>query len=171
MKVITWGNSYHVLVILEGREWGNQALRLIPCLRAVSEIPRYNAPKPSSLTTVYNACAALRYLGTSRGSAIEWFCAWRRILMTSMGVTTATASVTPAARPARIKSSALRQLLELQPLLRGYTRNARIIPKKVAFVLTAPVSLFASMDLYASNDVKRMAILGIIPVTTAPRPL
>lgn len=31
---------------------------------------------------------------------MEWCCAWRRILMTSIGVTTATASVTPAARPA-----------------------------------------------------------------------
>jgi hypothetical protein len=31
---------------------------------------------------------------------MEWCCAWSRILMTSIGVTTATASVTPAARPA-----------------------------------------------------------------------
>lgn len=64
------------------------------------ETPRYRAPIPSSLTTVYNACAALRYLGMSRGSAMEWCCACSRIFMTSMGVTTATASVTPAERPA-----------------------------------------------------------------------
>lgn len=63
------------------------------------------------------------------------------------------------------------QFLELQPHLRGYNREARIIPKKVDFVLTIPVSLFASMVLYASNDVNRMAIFGIIPVTTAPSPL
>ena len=31
---------------------------------------------------------------------MEWCCAWSRILTTSIGVTTATASVTPAARPA-----------------------------------------------------------------------
>jgi len=49
---------------------------------------------------VYSACAALRYLGISKGSAMEWCCACKRILMTSMGVTTATASVTPAERPA-----------------------------------------------------------------------
>lgn len=72
----------------------------LPCRKAVKDIPRYKAPIPSSFTTVYNACAALRYLGMSRGSAMLWCWAWRRIFMTSIGVTTATASVTPAARPA-----------------------------------------------------------------------
>lgn len=73
----------------------------VPWRNAVSETPRHNAPAPSSFTTVYSACAAFRYFGTSSGSAIEWCCACRRILTTSMGVTTRTASVTPAARPAR----------------------------------------------------------------------
>lgn len=72
----------------------------MPCRNAVRDTPRYNAPNPSSRTTVKRAWGALRYLGVSRGSAREWCWAWRRILMTSMGLTTATASVTPAARPA-----------------------------------------------------------------------
>lgn len=154
-----------------GENRKSSILRLLPCLRAVSEIPRYNAPTPSSLTTVYNACAALRYLGTSRGSAMEWFCAWRRILMTSIGVTTATASVTPAARPARVGCQYWEPVPGIATAFARLQSEARIIPKKVDFVLTIPVSLFASMVLYASNDVNRMAIFGIIPVTTAPSPL
>ena len=72
----------------------------VPWRRAVRETPRYNAPIPSSLTTVYKAWGALRYLGTSRGSDKEWYWPCIRILTTSIGVTTATASVTPAERPA-----------------------------------------------------------------------
>lgn len=36
-----------------------------------------------------------------------WCCAWSRILITSIGVTTATASVIPAARPARLREKTL----------------------------------------------------------------
>ena len=73
---------------------------LVACRRAVRETPRYNAPNPSSRTIVYTACPALRYRGVSRGSANECCCACRRILTTSIGVTTAIASVVPAPRPA-----------------------------------------------------------------------
>lgn len=39
-------------------------------------------------------------LASCTGSAMEWNCACRRILHTSAGVTTSTASVTPEPRPA-----------------------------------------------------------------------
>lgn len=73
---------------------------LVPCRSAVRDTPRYRAPIPSSLTTVNRACGALRYFGASRGSARLWCCACKRIFTTSIGFTTNTASVTPAARPA-----------------------------------------------------------------------
>lgn len=59
-----------------------------------------------------------------------------------MGLTTKTASVVPAARPAR----------------------------KTEPVLTLPLSS-AIQDLYNSKDENRIAILGTIPETTAPSPL
>lgn len=73
---------------------------LVACRRAVRETPRYSVLNPSSRTIVYTACPALRYRGVSRGSANECCCACRRILTTSMGVTTAIASVVPAPSPA-----------------------------------------------------------------------
>lgn len=54
---------------------------------------------------MYRAWAALRYLGVARGSAMLWCWAWSRILITSIGVTTATASVIPAARPATLREA------------------------------------------------------------------
>jgi hypothetical protein len=41
----------------------------------------------------------------------------------------------------------------------------------VACPLTAPVDGWASFCLYHSYEVKRMAILGTMPVRTAPSPL
>lgn len=49
-----------------------------------------------------------------------WCWAWSRILITSIGVTTATASVIPAARPARLREKSLMVFfffLLLSPLL------------------------------------------------------
>ena len=80
------------------------AVKLAPwfvaCRSAVNDTPRYSVETPSSRTMVYTACPALRYRGASRGSASECDCACSRILTTSIGVTTATASVIPAPRPA-----------------------------------------------------------------------
>jgi len=45
------------------------------------------------------------------------------------------------------------------------------LPKNVAWPVTVPVSLFANNFLYASNDVNLIAILGTMPVKTAPNPL
>lgn len=45
------------------------------------------------------------------------------------------------------------------------------VPRKVALLVTAPVCLSASMPLYDSYEVNRMAIFGMIPPSTAPRPL
>ena len=42
---------------------------------------------------------------------------------------------------------------------------------KIACPLTAPVDLSASFCLYHSLEVKRIAILGTMPVRTAPSPL
>lgn len=42
-----------------------------PCRNAVRVTPRYSAPMPSSLTTVYAACAAFLYFGISKGSDME----------------------------------------------------------------------------------------------------
>lgn len=72
----------------------------VACLRAVRETPRYKALKPSSRTILYTACPAFRYWGISWGSARECICACNRIFTTSIGHTTATASVTPAPKPA-----------------------------------------------------------------------
>ena len=82
--------------------------------------------------------------------------------MTSIGVTTATASVMPAARPAK-----------MEMFVSGHVYIIRLlnVPKNVACPLTAPVVLFARSCLYMSYDVKRMAIFGTMPVRTAPRPL
>lgn len=86
--------------------------------------------------------------------------------MTSMGLTTATASVTPAERPANhdIVSKAPKKgnLKKLHALFH--------LPKKVALLVTLPFSS-ASMPLYDSYEVNRMAIFGMIPPNTAPRPL
>ena len=62
--------------------------------------PLYNAETPSSRMIVYTACAALRYRGISSGSTNECCCACNLILTTSIGQTTAIASVVPAPRPA-----------------------------------------------------------------------
>ena len=137
---------------------------LVPWRRAVSETPRYSTLRPSSLTTVKSACGALRYLGTSSGSAMLWCCACRRILMTSIGFTTATASVTPAARPA---INMLVAVLGCDLLC----VDCLHVPRKVALLVTCPVSLSASIPLYDSYEVNRMAIFGMIPPSTAPRPL
>lgn len=59
--------------------------------------------------------------------------------MTSMGVTTATASVMPAASPAERSDQNERN-----------ERGRAIIPKKVAWPLTTPVALLASFCLYHS---------------------
>lgn len=45
------------------------------------------------------------------------------------------------------------------------------VPKKTPCGEVTPVSRFASQFLYCSKLMKRMAILGTIPATTAPRPL
>ena len=72
----------------------------VACLRAVRETPRYKALKPSSRIILYTACPAFRYWGISCGSARECICACSRIFTTSIGHTTATASVIPAPKPA-----------------------------------------------------------------------
>ena len=118
--------------------------------------------------TVYIACAALRYLGTSSGSAIEWCWACSRILTTSIGVTTATASVTPAASPA-VYGRKQEQVRSAGPSLFHNVRG-RHSPTKVLRPDTVP-SAEASNCLYHSYDVKRIAIFGTIPVMTAPSPL
>ena len=141
---------------------------LEPCRTAVRETPRYSAPKPSSLMTVYIACAALRYLGTSSGSAIEWCWACSRILTTSIGVTTATASVTPAASPA-VYGRKQKQARSVGSSLCHNVRG-RHSPTKVLWPDTVP-SEEASNCLYHSYDVKRIAIFGTMPVMTAPSPL
>ncbi len=85
--------------------------------------------------------------------------------MTSMGVTTATASVMPAASPAANRDEKLMLTKENE------LRDRAVLPKKVACPLTAPVDGWASFCLYHSYEVKRMAILGTMPVRTAPSPL
>lgn len=105
--------------------------------------------------------------------------------MTSIGVTTATASVTPAARPAIQNISIIASFSNTsfqQPLFPGYFRVRGVrrelvvfgfwnVPRKVACELTTPVSLSDIIFLYASKEVKRIAIFGTIPVVTAPSPL
>lgn len=78
-----------------------------------------------------------------------------------MGETTKTASVVPAARPATIGIN--------QRITRHIQAN-QDLPKKTERVLTLP-SASAIHSLYNSNEEKRIAILGTIPETTAPRPL
>lgn len=106
----------------------------------------------------YSAWPALRYLGMSRGSVIECTCACRRILTTSIGHTTATASVTPAPRPA------------VHPCQQRHATRGDV-PKKMDGEEVLPVVLSVKKSLYVSNDAKRIAIFGTIPLTTAPRPL
>ena len=79
---------------------GPTAPWFVACLSAVRETPRYKALKPSSRIILYTACPAFRYWGISWGSARECICACRRIFTTSIGHTTATASVIPAPKPA-----------------------------------------------------------------------
>ena len=45
------------------------------------------------------------------------------------------------------------------------------LPRKVDLLETRPVCLSANNVLYHSYEVNRMAILGMIPPRTAPRPL
>src|SRR3712207_5494195 len=75
-----------------------------------------------------------------------------------MGVTTMTASVTPAPRPAD-------RSLEV-----GDLRCGESLPKKTMPVLVFPVDLSANEPLYVSNDAKRIPIFGIMPRKTAPKP-
>lgn len=137
---------------------------LVPWRRAVNDTPRYSTLNPSSRMTVKSAWGALRYLGALRGSARLWCWACRRILTTSIGLTMATASVTPAARPATGKRISIRSFSE-----KGKVKYH--LPMKVDLLLTLPVCLSASSCLYHSYEVNRMAILGMIPPRTAPRPL
>lgn len=44
-------------------------------------------------------------------------------------------------------------------------------PRKMPDELVLPVPPFESNALYCSNDANRIAILGTMPVTTAPSPL
>jgi hypothetical protein len=110
-----------------------------------------------------------------------WCWACNRILITSIGVTTATASVTPAARPAviyRLAIFAARLInTQLQTVVchildKHKLRRAQSLhlPRNRARPFTCPLSS-ARNFLYASKLVNRIAILGTIPVTTAPRPL
>lgn len=80
--------------------------------------------------------------------------------MTSIGVTTATASVMPAARPASARMS-----------ITASGAKWSYKPRNVARPDTVPVSRSAMDCLYRSYDVNRIAIFGTIPVTTAPSPL
>ena len=107
-----------------------------------------------------------------------WAC--RRILITSIGVTIATASVTPAANPAMENILACfltRRVSHLWysgkscPRRKECSMNGKHEPKNIAWLLTTPVCLSASNFLYCSKLVNRIAILGTIPVTTAPNPL
>lgn len=57
-----------------------------------------------------------------------------------------------------------------RPLI--YLRAGNVdVPKNVPLPLTTPVSLFDIIFLYASKLVNRIAILGTMPVITAPNPL
>lgn len=89
--------------------------------------------------------------------------------MTSIGVTTATASVIPAARPARVLRRSVNPFFSLSQTT--FEIGKGLLPKKVACPLAAPADLEESAVLYHSYDVKRIAIFGTMPVTTAPRPL
>ena len=79
-----------------------------------------------------------------------------------MGVTTATASVTPAAKPAKVYFSLTYS---------GNQLSCKYSPKKIPPTLVFPVSLFANQPLYVSKLANRMAIFGTIPANTAPNPL
>jgi hypothetical protein len=51
------------------------------------------------------------------------------------------------------------------------SESERRLPRKMLGELVFPVALFTSRSLYASKEANRMAILGTMPVTTAPSPL
>lgn len=78
-----------------------------------------------------------------------------------MGVTTATASVVPAASPATLFQPKCNTLCCVQ----GHP------PRNMPPTLVFPVFLFDNHPLYASKLAKRIAIFGTIPDKTAPRPL
>jgi hypothetical protein len=146
---------------------------LVACRRAVRATPRYNVEGPSSRRMSQSACAALRYLGTSSGSVIEWTWACNRILTTSIGHTTRTASVTPAPRPAAggREQAPVFSLPHTHRRERSNRTEEMHVPRKMPDEVVFPVSLLARRPLYCSNEANRIAIFGTMPVTTAPRPL
>ena len=75
---------------------------LVPWRRAVKVTPRQRKPMPSVRINVDIASGVLLYFGVKVPSG-DLCKAWRRILITSTALTTVTASVTPAARPAVIR--------------------------------------------------------------------
>ena len=66
----------------------------------VGTTPLHNAPHPSSRTMTVAVCAALVYLDLPDSNGCN-LCDCMRILHTSAGVTTSTASVRPDASPAK----------------------------------------------------------------------
>lgn len=85
--------------------------------------------------------------------------------MRSMGDTTKTASVVPAARPANTNG-----LVNTMYDVERERESIKSLPKKTPVLEVLP-SASANKDLYNSKELKRMAILGTIPAMTAPRPL
>lgn len=85
-----------------------------------------------------------------------WCWAWSRILITSIGVTTATASVIPAARPATLPEAFncfyfIFFFYIFYPSPQGALEIGKgILPKKVACPLAAPAVLKDSACLYQS---------------------